>query len=164
MALSDDDTLLAVNIDHDIGIFDVADGEFKLKYLLKGHRGYVSAVAFQPSSNTTLVSSSSVNGPEHGTHIRLWDLSEHSTVDDQHHSTDCLTEAARLANNAVKNYLIQQVGWSETDLVPSDLISQFEKVLGIAAAKRDLKLGEALEGTLAPFNSFPFTRDNSSII
>ena len=120
MALSDDDTLLVVNIDHDIGVFDIVDGgEFILKYLLKGHQGHVSAVAFQPSSRTILVSGSSLYGSERETHVRLWDLSEHATVDDQYHSHARLTEAARFASDAAKNYLVRQDGWRETDFVAS---------------------------------------------
>jgi WD40 repeat protein len=152
--LSGDDTLLAIGVDKEIHIYDVATLE--LRQVLRGHPHVVNGLVFAPKSRTghSLVSQSqAISGGQDGI-VVLWELDDEGKdtnpakpVDVDGISMKCL------------GYALEQLGWPKESENSQLLGVDFEKALSAAAARKTLENRTVISGSFGSFGSETFSKD-----
>jgi WD40 repeat protein len=94
LALSPDETLLAVAAGSDVLIYSTGDN-MNLTYTLQGHAGQVTSVEWYPNGEKKLVSGSSVDGTHQEEVVWFWDLNKEDSPTEAKIDLECTATGAR---------------------------------------------------------------------
>ena len=94
LALSPDETLLAVAAGSDVLIYSTEDN-MNLTHTLQGHNGRVTSVAWYPNGEKKLVSGSSVDGMHQKEVVWFWDLNKEDSPTEAKIDLECTATGAR---------------------------------------------------------------------
>jgi WD40 repeat protein len=162
MAMSPDESLLAVGVGHNIHIYSLVT--FGLIDILTGSIGDINNLAFQPNDQHTksekllLVSESGSRTQELDSVIIFWQL-ERGGRDSQRTGPVGVEAAARSGSDAALRGLASELAWTTEEPASSTLAEGFQKLISDSIRQRSLSHRRVLKGTLAHFNSLPLTPD-----
>ncbi|KAK7027635.1 Wd-40 repeat protein [Favolaschia claudopus] len=154
IALSDDNSLLAAGIGHQVYVYDVPT--LKLIRTLQGHVGYtISRLEFQPGGRKIAASSERRSGKLES-FLRILDFDEPV----QH--AQYLDEAAKAAVSAASAVLLHH--WSEADLQNIDLQTGIAEILATGHVAVEERNGRLFRGNFPSFDSCPFSHDGRTLL
>ncbi|KAF7342083.1 Wd-40 repeat protein [Mycena venus] len=157
VALSDDNSLFAAAVGHEIHVYDLPTSQ--LVHTLQGHIGYkIENIEFQPSGRKIATDSSRMIPQKRVRQslVRVWDL------DALPKSLDNLGDAVEAAVTAASSTLSQN--WSAEDLESANLQTEFAEIIAGGQAAVDLRNGRVVLGNLPSFESRAFSHDGRSLL
>ncbi|KAF7344990.1 Wd-40 repeat protein [Mycena venus] len=154
-ALSDDNSLLAVGVGHEIYVYDMAAPA--LLRTLPGRAGYtIEELEFQPRGRKIAAGSEKRHQESTESIVQVWDLDAPSKPPEQ------LDDAVKAAVTAASSILLQH--WSVEDLESVNLQTKITEIFARGQVAVDARNGHILLGKLPSFESRPFSHDGRSLL
>jgi WD40 repeat protein len=154
LALSNDDSLLAVGIGKLIHIYTLSN--LDLQQTLEGHSHDVNNLEFAPKVRQGYKLMSGSEDYQGEDSVIVWDLTDDGKDVNPPRKVDIVAIAKKAANVAV-----EELKWQPGSKMAQSLEAEFGIAMSAAVAKKGLEGKTILEGSFPGFGSVPFSRDGS---
>jgi len=152
--LSEDNSMLAAGVGHDIHVYDMATSQ--PLHTLRGHAGWkIGNLEFHPGGRK-IVAGSSGRTQKIESMVRVWDLDAPARPLD--HLDDAVTAAVAAASSTLSQH------WSVEDLESTNLQTEIAQIIASGQVAVDVRNGRVLLGTLPSFESRAFSHDGRSLL